>query len=63
VAAQQDVVTTAGAQHTGAGAHCWRPQLDRQPRASAIDGDTAKATNKPNRKTIRFMETLLLWAK
>jgi hypothetical protein len=63
VVATQGVVTTQGALHTVWVQHCCRPQLDRQPRASAIDGDTANATNRPTKKTIRFMETLLHWAK
>jgi hypothetical protein len=62
LAQQDDVVTGQGAVHTGAQL-CSRPHPDdRQPRASAMEGDTANATNKPTKKTIRFIETLLHWA-
>jgi hypothetical protein len=57
------VGTVQGVLHTDTGAHDCPQRDDRQPRASAMDGAAANATNKPSTKKIRFIKKLLRWAK
>jgi len=59
----QQVVATGWQQATGAQDEHEDEQWLRRPHASAIDGDTASARNRPNRMATLFMEMLLLGAK